>query len=118
MSRDIVLFLFGAALSGLFSWLFTYVYYRKSLRQQEVTAASEIATLADALAAHNKADAAFLWQKRIEDCVAEYRRAGTPVRVIDTYSDLSADEKADLLDTVMLRVKGRKAKSNKYRARR
>ena len=54
-------------------------------------------------------------QKRIEDSITEHRRAGTPVRVIDTYSDLSNAEKAELLDTVLLRVKGRQPKQNKYR---
>lgn len=116
MSQNIVLFLAGVAFSGFFSWFFTHVYYKKSLKQQEDAAESQIGKLTDALAAQNKTDTALLMQKRIEESIAEYKRAGTPVRAIDTYTDLSNDEKAELLDTVLLRVKGRKAKQNKYRA--
>ena len=54
-------------------------------------------------------------QKRIEESIAEHRRAGTPIRVIDTYNDLSNKEKAEMLDTVLLRIRGRKANQNKYR---
>ena len=111
-----VFFLAGVALSGFFSWLFTHVYYKKSLKQQEDAAESQIGKLTDALAAQNETDAALLMQKRIEESIAEYKRTGTPVRVIDTYTDLSNDEKAEILDTVLLRVKGRKAKQNKYRS--
>ena len=56
-----------------------------------------------------------LRQRRIEDCAAEHRHAGTSVGLIDTYDDLSADEKADLFEAVTMRVKGRKPKVNKYR---
>lgn len=116
MTRDMAFFLAGVAFSGCFSWFFTHVYYKKSLKQQEDTAESQIGKLTDALATPNKAGTALLMQKRIEESIAEYKKAGTPVRVIDTYADLSNDEKAELLDTVLLRVKGRKAKQNKYRA--
>lgn len=109
MSSDIALFLVGAAAS-----FFTHIYYKKSLKQQERAAASQIAILEDSLAAQNKTGAALLQQQRIEECVAEYHRVGTPVRIIDTYSDLTNEKKAQILDTVMLRVKGRKAKNNKY----
>jgi len=115
MSRDMALFFAGVTLSGFFSWLFTHVYYKKSLKQQEDVAESQIGKLTDALAAQNKTDTILLMQKRIEESIAEYKRVGTPVRVIDTYSDLNNDEKAELLDTVLLRVKGRRAKQNKYR---
>ena len=63
-----------------------------------------------------KTNKQLLMQKKIEESIDEYRRKGTPVRVIDTYTDLSNEEKADLLDLVLLRVKGRKAKNNKYRS--
>jgi hypothetical protein len=54
-------------------------------------------------------------QRRIEQSVVEYRRAGTPVALIDTYKDMSGDEKAELLDLVLTRARGRPAKFNKYR---
>ena len=37
--------------------------------------------------------------------------------MIDTYSDLSNREKADMLDTALLRGRGRKAKDNSFRKR-
>jgi hypothetical protein len=134
MERDMLLFIAGAAVSGLVSWLITAIYYRKSLTQQSDASEAQISRLteviqetqeaiqhgaADAIAALGQAQAdasgALLRQRRIEESVAEYRRAGTPVRVIDTYNDLSDNEKAELLDTVLLRVRGRPARDNKYR---
>lgn len=116
MPRDILLLVVGVAISAGFSWFFTHLYYRKSLKQQERTSESQIGNLIDSLAAQNKTDTALIMQQRIEESIAEYKRAGTPVRVIDTF-ELSNNEKAELLDTVLLRVKGRKAKQNKYRIR-
>ncbi|MFZ1326569.1 MAG: hypothetical protein WAT67_11230 [Candidatus Contendobacter sp.] len=115
MSLDLVLFIAGVLLSAVFSWFFTHIYYKKSLRQQEETAKTQIGKLTDALVSQNKTDAALLMQKRIEESIAEHRRAGTPIRVIDTYNDLSNKEKAEMLDTVLLRIRGRKANQNKYR---
>lgn len=115
MERDLILFLAGAGLSGFFSWLCTHIYYKKSLSTQQSAAGAQISRLMDALAAQNATDAELLRQRRTEESVAEYKRAGTPVRVIDTYADLNSEEKADLFDTVMLRVKGRKPNYNKYR---
>ncbi len=118
MDRDMLLLVVGvvggAAISGLVSWGITHHYYRKSLKQQERSSESQIGNLMGALAAQNETDTALIMQQRIEESIAEYKRAGTPVRVIDTY-ELSNNEKAELLDTVLLRVKGRKAKQNKYR---
>lgn len=51
----------------------------------------------------------------LNECIEEYRRSGTPVRVLDSYNSLSIEEKAGLYDKVMLRVKGRLGKSNKYK---
>ncbi|MGB4874473.1 MAG: hypothetical protein WBQ93_03315 [Candidatus Competibacter sp.] len=115
MSLDLVLFVVSVLLSAFFSWFFTHIYYKKSLRQQEETAQTQIGKLTDALVSQNNTDAALLMQKRIEESIAEHRRAGTPIQVIDTYNDLNNNEKAELLDTVLLRAKGRKAKQNKYR---
>ena len=125
VDRDILLFLAGAAVSGLLSWFITHIYYRKSLERQQAASTQQtnrlIGTLEQAVNQAQAPGAAaaqvLLRQRRIEEGVAEYKRAGTPVRVIDTYVDLSNEEKAELLDAVLLRVRGRPAKSNKYRQR-
>ena len=108
-------FILGVALSSLISWLVTHVYYKKSLNQQAEASSSQINSLAKVVESANRSDPALLKQKRIEECLLEYKRAGTPVRVIDTYSDMSNTEKAEVLDTVLLRARGRPAKKNKYR---
>lgn len=115
MFRDAIFLIIGGVASGFFSWLFTHVYYKKSLTGQERTAESQIKALTAALETQNSGNSALLKQRRIEECMVEYKRAGTPVRVIDTYTDLTNEEKADLFDTVLLRAKGRPAKNNKYR---
>jgi hypothetical protein len=123
MDRDLLLFFAGAAVSGLLSWFITHIYYRKALERQESASGQQTNRLIGALEqavnqAHAPGAAAaqvLLRQRRIEEGVAEYKRAGTPVRVIDTYADLSSEQKAELLDTVLLRVRGRPAKNNKYR---
>lgn len=56
-----------------------------------------------------------LISKVLDESIDEYRRAGTPVKVLDSYDNLTNEEKADLYDKVMIRVKGRLGKSNKYR---
>ena len=56
-----------------------------------------------------------LLQKHLEDAIEEHRRAGSPVRVIDTPDDLTREEKAVLYDKVCMRVKGRPGKSNPYK---
>lgn len=115
MQRDMWLAVFGIIGSGVLSWLLTHLYYKKSLRRQESASELQIAALTSALEAGNQCDVTLLRQKRIEESVAEYKRTGTPVRVIDSYSDLTNEQKAEMLDTVLLRVKGRPAKNNKYR---
>ena len=110
---EIILSIIGSA---LFSWLITRIYYRKNLEQQSNETKKEIAELLESFEKNqitNNKKA--LYQKRLEESIQEYRRAGTPVRIIDTYDDFSEEEKADLYDAVMLREKGRLGKSNKYK---
>lgn len=123
MDPDLILFFAGAGISGFLSWLVTQIYYRKSLKDQERASERQISHLIDELEqavtrAQRPGEAAaqlLFRQRRIEECVAEYKRAGTPVRVIDTYQDLSNVQKAELLDTVLMRVGGRPAKNSQYR---
>lgn len=109
----------SAFLSAFFSWLFTSRYYRKALGSQAAEAKAQLEKLTE-LVEQGKASADLEQyasrQKRIQDCVAEYRRAGTPVGLIDTYGDLSDGEKAELLDAVSMRHKGHRPKVNKYRS--
>lgn len=114
--------LFGTAgvfASAFFSWLITHMYYRKALTSQSAAADVQIKNLA-ALVEQGKDSAhlrrELLRQERIEQCRIEHQRAGTPTGLIDTYSDLTIEERADLLDVVFMRIKGRKPKVNKYRA--
>ncbi len=115
MPRDLVLWLASVGASGFFSWLFTHLYYKKSLRQQSSETERQLALLTKAAQEANATNKTLLKQQRIQDAMAEYRRKGTPVALIDTYSDLNDAEKADLLDTVLVLARGRKAKANKYR---
>lgn len=113
---EIVLFIIGIVASGFISWFITDRYYRKSLGNQANEASKQMNTLIELAKSETETRKQLLMQKKIEESIEEYRLAGTPVRVIDTYTDLSNEEKADLLDLVLLRVKGRKAKNNKYRS--
>lgn len=118
MQRDLVLTAVGMLASGFFSWLFTHLYYKRALALQAGAAQAELSKLTE-LVEQGKTSAAvqrqLLWQKRLEDCVHEHQRSGTSVGLIDTFDDLGTDEKADLLDAVSMRMKGRKPKLNKYR---
>jgi Asp-tRNA(Asn)/Glu-tRNA(Gln) amidotransferase B subunit len=115
---ELLLLDIGIVASAFFSWLFTHLYYKKALARQAAESTTQINKLTE-LIEQGKASAALtrhtLRQKRIEDCVLEHKRAGTPVGLIDTYGDLTDIEKADLMDAVFLRIKGRKPKVNKYR---
>jgi hypothetical protein len=117
---ELLLWIGGIAASGFFSWLFTHLYYRKALLRQAEESAAQLQKLTELVELGMQSAEArrqMLREKRIADCVLEYQRAGTPVALVDTYDDLSDAEKADLLDTVFMRAKGRKPKVNKYRAR-
>ena len=102
--------------SALVSWLITYIYYKKSLNNQSSETQKEITGLLEVLQEQqHDQNEIVVSQQRLEDSIKEYRRAGTPVQVIDTFTGLTDAQKADLYDAVMMRVKGRLGKSNKYR---
>lgn len=115
---ELLLTSLGIVSSGFFSWLFTHLYYRKALAKQAADASAQIRSLAT-LVEQGKDSADLqrevLKQERIENCCLEHQRAGTPEGLIDSYEDLTSEEKAHLLDAALLRVKGRKPKTNKYR---
>jgi uncharacterized membrane-anchored protein YjiN (DUF445 family) len=110
------LFILGVVLSGFFSWLFTHLYFKRSMRNQATEASREIATLQTLVSKTVETNRQSLLHKRIEESVDAWKNEGTAINVIDTYDDLSDQEKADLLDKVSLRVKGRLSKKNKYKA--
>ena len=106
----------GIVGSALVSWLITHIYYKKSLNNQSSETQKEITGLLQVLQEQQQdQNEIVISQQRLEDSIKEYRRAGTPVKIIDTYTDLTDAQKADLYDAVMMRVKGRLGKSNKYR---
>lgn len=115
---NLFLSIVGIVASAFFSWLFTHLYYKKALAKQAAEAGAQLAKLtelADQARSAGELQQQLLWQKRIQDCFVEHQRAGTPVGLIDTYTDLSAGQRADLLDAAFMRIKGRKPKVNKYR---
>lgn len=107
--------LIGIIGSGLISWWITHAYYKKSLKQQLHESQEEIKKLISVLEKQQNNNHELVIAKVLDESIQEYRQAGTPVRVLDSYDSLTNEEKADLYDKVMLRVKGRLGKSNKYR---
>ena len=57
-----------------------------------------------------------LMQKRFEECERKFKKySPSAYDAIDSYDDMSFEEKADFFDKVVIRVKGRLPKNNKYR---
>lgn len=107
--------LIGIIGSGLISWWITYIYYKKSLYHQAKESQEEIKKLLSVLENIQNNNREVFLARVLNECIEEYRRSGTPVRVLDSYDQLSIEEKADLYDKVMLRMKGRLGKLNKYK---
>ena len=107
--------LIGVIGSGLISWWITHVYYKRSMKQQSNESQKEIEKLVSILEKQSNNNQEVFIARVLEESIQEYRRAGTPVLVLDSYTTLTNEEKADLYDRVMLRVKGRLGKSNKYK---
>ncbi len=109
------------------SWYITRRYYLKSLNDQRETflsAEKDYRRIIEKFVDKGNNDSAInkklLEEKRIEQCVEKYAQTGGGgplITLIDTYTDLSNNEKADLLDTALLRGRGRKAKDNPFRRR-
>ena len=56
-----------------------------------------------------------LFDERLQRVIADYHGRGTPKPMIDTFSDLTLDEKAALYDKAVYLKKGRPPKANPYR---
>lgn len=106
MFLEIILFLLGCFV--------TNIYYKKSLIEQEKASQNMINELRRLIPPKAWETKEGLRLKHIEQGVEEYKRAGTPKKVIDTFN-ISQEQKAEIYDTVLLRVKGRPGKSNPYR---
>ena len=102
------------AVSAAISWFITHRYYVKSLNTQEAEYVEEKAALVAALEAHSATDAALLTQRYIDETVDAWKRKGTPVHYLDSLSDLSMEEKAEIYRAASLRHKGREPKRNPY----
>jgi len=114
-------------LGVLLSWLFTHIYYKKSLKKQAEEANKENQQLIDALKkvpAYDEEvfkqqliepayDEKVFKQQLIEKALEEFIRKGTPLKYINTL-DISTKEKADIYNKVCLRKKGRLPKNNPY----
>lgn len=107
--------LIGIIASGLISWFFTHLYYKKSMKQQLNASNEENRKLLSLLENQQNNKHEVFIAKVLDESIQEYKQAGSPVRVLDSYDSLTQEEKADLYDKVMLRVKGRLGKSNKYK---
>ena len=123
--NDPVLISIATAAVGIFaSWFITRRYYLKNLdaqRKEFLNAEKEyrriIEKFVDQGNSSNDINKKLLEEKRIEQCIKRYASTGGGdplIKMIGTY-DLSSEEKANLLDTVLVRARGRKAKNNPFR---
>ncbi len=122
-----VLTVIGTAFGILASWLITRTYYLKSLcnqREEFLNTEKEyrkiIEKFADKTNSYDMVNRKLLEEKRIDQCMEKYAHTGGGdflIKMVDTYTDLSNKEKADLLDTALLRARGRKANTNPFRDR-
>lgn len=102
-------------LLGIFlSWLFTHLYYKKSLNQQAKEANEEHEQLLSVLQKDTTHNERLLKQQQIEKALEEFLKKGTPVNFINTL-DIPDEEKADIYDKACLRKKGRLPKENPYK---
>lgn len=104
-----------AVISIFITWLITDFYYKKALNEQTMQWEKVESELLNRLNATDPLNKLILYERRIASAIQDYRRIGTPKLIIDTFYDLSLAEKEKMYDDVLLRVKGRKARSNPYK---
>ena len=107
------------------SWYITRKYYLKNLHDQRkefLSAEKDYRRIIEKYADKQNSDILInkklLEEKRIIGCVNRYAATGRGdvlIKTVESYSDLSDQEKADLLDTVLLRARGRRARNNPFR---
>lgn len=111
---DILINVIIAIVSTLITWWISHCYYKKSLLNQ----AEHWLKIESGFLSQNKkdvqSDKLMLYEQRMLDVIQDYKKRGTPKYAIDTFSDLSKKEKAEMYDDVLLRVKGRTGKNNPY----
>lgn len=112
---EILINIFIAIISIIFTLIITDRYYKKSLSDQEKQWEKARSLLIAKIESSAATDKLVLYEKRIIEAIQDYRRRGTPKFIIDIYTDLSLAEKEKMYDDVLLRVKGRVGKNNPYR---
>jgi hypothetical protein len=100
--------------SVFFSWLFTRIYYLKSLRQQNDEHAKELKALNAAIQNKTQLDSLLLKQNHVDAAVECWRLKGGPTRYIDSLLDSTQEEKAEIYHSACVRHKGRVPKQNPY----
>lgn len=106
--------LFFTGLSALASWFFSRMYYRKSLAKQEAETTKERKALVEALRTSNATDQTLLMQQYIDAAVEAWKKQGTTVHYLDSLTDVSKEQKSQILRSASLRHKGREPKGNPY----
>lgn len=112
---NIIIAVIGVIVGGLISWLITHCYYIKSLRDQRDAWANREEKLLGIMKSNDIDDEVVKNELRIKAALDEYKRKGTPKYVIDSFHDLTNEQKAKFYDDVLLRAKGRPGKNNPYK---
>ncbi|HHF7367742.1 TPA: hypothetical protein ACPSKY_002885 [Legionella bozemanae] len=111
---EIIINLSIAVISIILTWWISHCYYKKSLSDQADHWLKIESTILDQTNNANQEHKLVLYEQRVRDALQDYREKGTPKYFIDTYNDLTKEEKAQMYDDVLLRAKGRKGKNNPY----
>src|SRR5258706_10859535 len=97
-------------LSGV---LIAHLYYRKSAREFKEAHAEQMAMLKASYDAQlngvqgaREAAEADLWDRRLQRAIEEHRRRGTAQRLIEGFTDYTADQKRELWDAVGRAIRG------------
>lgn len=90
------------------------IYYKKSLRNQNKEINEEKEILLSILKKNNIQDDETYKLDLINKAVKEYKKTGTPKKIIDTF-DIPNDTKAEIYDKACIIKKGRPSKHNPYK---
>jgi hypothetical protein len=103
----------GVLLGGLSAWLIADIYFRKSERALTARFRDQLAMLKAIYETHlegvrgaKEAVAADLWDRRLQQAIAEHRHRGTAQLLIDAYADYTPEQKAELWDAVGRAIRG------------